>query len=395
MRCGWWGRRRRRDTTPRRHVARKPPGVSHARCDGIRRDLVERSDVASGNASRPRFSPRHRTLRPPVGSGSRGEAPRSRHRRRQRRRHPGDRETAPLYVRLQSRRVRLPDHGLHVHRQPGLAPARRRACGEGDDGPTNPRPVRARAWRRHPHVAAQTRVQPGGLLRPLFAHCRGGCGSDAGATPLDADSGAGTGPRLAPRRGWHARRARAPARRARTTVGLTGILQLAAGILLAAAGVYFVLRPILRPEMERYGNRETENGSEGEDPDDDLSPRAVALRALKEIEFDRATGKLSDADYDALKAQYTAEVVTALRAESRDAGGEMRDAMAAGRTPHPASRLSHPDCPTHGARPEPNAEFCSECGRRLGSAPGYCGRCGAALEHDARYCHACGARVAA
>src|SRR5207245_25436 len=87
----------------------------------------------------------------------------------------------------------------------------------------------------------------------------------------------------------------------------------------------------------------------------------------------------SDADYDALKAQYTAEVVTALRAESRDAGGEMRDAMAAGRTPHPASRLSHPDCPTHGARPAPNAELCSECGRRLGSAPGYCGRCGVAV----------------
>src|SRR5207245_5714453 len=50
---------------------------------------------------------------------SRGEAPRARHRRRQRRCHPGDREAAALHVRLQPRRVHLPDHGLHVHGQPG------------------------------------------------------------------------------------------------------------------------------------------------------------------------------------------------------------------------------------------------------------------------------------
>jgi hypothetical protein len=47
------------------------------------------------------------------------------------------------------------------------------------------------------------------------------------------------------------------------------------------------------------------------DPEDDLSTRAVALRALKEIEFDRATGKLADADYDALKQRYTAEALEA------------------------------------------------------------------------------------
>jgi len=67
------------------------------------------------------------------------------------------------------------------------------------------------------------------------------------------------------------------------------MLELIAGILLAAGAVYFVLRPIFRPETAGNGNRETGNVSEGEDPDDDFSSRAVALRALKEIEFDRAT----------------------------------------------------------------------------------------------------------
>src|SRR5438309_1465970 len=205
----------------------------------------------------------------------------------------------------------------------------------------------------------------------------------------------------------HGRRARAPAARARPSPRLIpSMLEFVAGVLLAVGAVAYVLRPIFRPDLTAgdrpgspkglpHGRGEGGRGDAGEDPDDDLSPRAVALRALKEIEFDRATGKLSDADYDALKAKYAAEALTALRAESRDAGWEMRDAMAAGRTPHPASRISHPDCPAHGPRSEADAEFCSECGRRLGSAPGYCARCGEALEHDARYCHACGARVAA
>jgi len=173
---------------------------------------------------------------------------------------------------------------------------------------------------------------------------------------------------------------------------LTGVLELAAGILLAAGAVYFVLRPILRPEMERYGNREAENGTEGEDPDDDLSPRAVALRALKEIEFDRATGKLSDADYDDLKTKYTTEALAALRADAGERGAGSGPLL---ERPAPRSPLPVSACPTHGPRPEAEAQFCSECGRRLATAPGYCARCGTALEHDAHYCHSCGARVAA
>ncbi len=170
------------------------------------------------------------------------------------------------------------------------------------------------------------------------------------------------------------------------------MLELIAGILLAAGAVYFVLRPILHPEFPELGKGDEGGLEEGEDPEDDLSPRAVALRALKEIEFDRATGKLSDADYDALKNRYTAEALAALRAESRDPGAGSSPIRVA---PAPRSPFPAPSCPTHGPRPESDAQFCSECGRRLASAPGYCARCGTALESDAHYCHSCGARVAA
>lgn len=152
--------------------------------------------------------------------------------------------------------------------------------------------------------------------------------------------------------------------------------------------VYFVLLPILRPPVETAADP---NVDEGDDPDDDLSPQAVALRALKEIEFDRATGKLSDTDYEQLKARYTQEALVAMRDEAGNVKRETGNVTAPA-TPFPVSRFP---CPDHGPRPEKDAQFCSECGRRLGQAPGYCVRCGTELEVDARYCNRCGARVAA
>jgi hypothetical protein len=148
------------------------------------------------------------------------------------------------------------------------------------------------------------------------------------------------------------------------------MLELILGILLAAGASYYVLRPILRPSAPAAPFA---TGDEGDDPDDDLSAQAVALRALKEIEFDRATGKLSDADYDGLKAQYTGMALAAMRGQS----------------------VAPAACPVDGPRPEADAMFCSVCGRRLGTAPGYCARCGSSLETDARYCNRCGSRVAA
>lgn len=168
------------------------------------------------------------------------------------------------------------------------------------------------------------------------------------------------------------------------------MIEFVVGVLFAAATVWFVLFPIFRPGLEPAG---AVDGilldDEGEDPDDDYSSRAVALRALREIEFDLATGKLSDADYAALKGKYTAEALAALRAD------EARAAAPVAAPTRPGSPIARPVCPTHGLRPEPDAIFCSECGRRLGTAQGYCARCGSTLERDARYCNGCGSRVAA
>jgi hypothetical protein len=174
------------------------------------------------------------------------------------------------------------------------------------------------------------------------------------------------------------------------------MLELILGVLLAAGATYYVLLPILRPPAPMPASGAVP-ADEGEDPDDDMRPQTVALRALKEIEFDRATGKLSDADYDALKAKYTEEALAALRREGSLTPGGSPGSPGISK-PRAAARgqsTKPPACPSDGPRPEPDAVFCSACGRRLGTALAYCSRCGTALEKDARYCDRCGSRVAA
>jgi hypothetical protein len=127
----------------------------------------------------------------------------------------------------------------------------------------------------------------------------------------------------------------------------------------------------------------------------------VALLALKEIEFDRETGKLSDADYQYLKTKYTAEALEVLRHEEEAVPGVPGDveALIADRVRTLRSAAASvppgtPVCVTCGARPEPDAAYCSTCGGML-PAPAACARCGGPLCPDSRFCEGCGNRVAA
>jgi hypothetical protein len=99
-----------------------------------------------------------------------------------------------------------------------------------------------------------------------------------------------------------------------------------------------------------------------EEPEE--TPRGAALAALKEIEFDRATDKLADADYAELKARYTAMAVAAMRAEDAQRRTDDVEAMIAARAR--ALRQGTPAaCEACGPRPEADAVFCSSCGRPL------------------------------
>ena len=136
-----------------------------------------------------------------------------------------------------------------------------------------------------------------------------------------------------------------------------------------------------------------------------------AIDALREIEFDRATGKLSDDDYASLKATYTRSALVELRSQRGGVGAEadaaervvvtapVADANAIVDAADPAEaavlryRTIRRSCETCGPRPEPDPAFCSSCGKYL---KGSCANCGAVIDAPAsRFCANCGSSLAA
>ena len=120
----------------------------------------------------------------------------------------------------------------------------------------------------------------------------------------------------------------------------------------------------------------------------------VALTALKEIEFDRETGKLSDADYGFLKQKYTVEALAALREEADSAPADVEAMVAARVETIRSGAAPSAGCPMCGIGLEPGARFCSACGHRVGG-PAACTSCGSELTPGTRFCGNCGGRVAA
>jgi hypothetical protein len=127
-----------------------------------------------------------------------------------------------------------------------------------------------------------------------------------------------------------------------------------AAVLVGLVVVWLVVQPLLRNQRARP------EPMEPLDPEE--TPRGVALAALKEIDFDRETGKLSESDYQFLKARYTASALEALRAEEA-VRPDVVEAMIAAKTRALTSGGAR--CRTCGPRPEPDAVYCSTCGSRL------------------------------
>jgi ribosomal protein L40E len=102
------------------------------------------------------------------------------------------------------------------------------------------------------------------------------------------------------------------------------------GTALAVASLCFVLYPLFRADISvtqrNIGKK---------------ARPTLAVDALRELEFDRETGKISDSDYEPLKARYTEQALAVMRAGSASV------------------------CEKCGPRSEIGAEFCSNCGVAL------------------------------
>jgi len=110
--------------------------------------------------------------------------------------------------------------------------------------------------------------------------------------------------------------------------------------------------------------------------------KALVLRSIKELEFDRAMGKVSDADF--------AELSGRLRTRALALMQELELAKPAERSARRAERRGPEAAP---ARPASPAVERAQPAAAPADADAFCSQCGAAVSSEARFCKRCGARV--
>ena len=149
----------------------------------------------------------------------------------------------------------------------------------------------------------------------------------------------------------------------------------------AGYGMYLMLAPLvaarLRPGREVLSDRMRQ----------DLErEKGLTLRSIKELEFDRAMGKLSDQDFEEMSGRLRARALGIMK--QLDAGSTAYRALiekelAARLGNKPASGT--PDLPAHGSLGE---------GGKVGptGSLGLC-TCGTSNDADARFCKNCGTKL--
>ena len=113
--------------------------------------------------------------------------------------------------------------------------------------------------------------------------------------------------------------------------------------------------------------------------------KTLVLRAIKELEFDRAMGKVSDADFDQMAGRLRVRARALLKQLDVD-GTAYRDLIER----ELAERLEEASPPRESVAPAAGAV----ADRPRSSATRLvCGRCGGSNERDARFCKQCGAEL--
>lgn len=117
----------------------------------------------------------------------------------------------------------------------------------------------------------------------------------------------------------------------------------------------------------------------------DEHERALAVQGLRELEFDREMGKLSDADYESMHKALEERALTAMAAVENF---RLQTANAADRKKLFSAPLTQalrrtdaapPPPPQSSPSPARKIRFCSQCGTRAAADSKFCAQCGLAI----------------
>jgi hypothetical protein len=198
------------------------------------------------------------------------------------------------------------------------------------------------------------------------------------------------------------------------------ILLASTALLLTLLIALYVLYPVIRASA--LGRRYFREAAESDRLADLLAQRDAIYQAIRDLDFDRETGKLTPEDHRAMRTQLVAQGVAVLQELDRlmehvgaeDLEAEIEREVARFRQ-HRAVPAAEPavsvggeaeaeplaaarTCPQCGQRARPDAAFCVHCGTSLEavaaeSCERTCPSCGASFEAGDRYCRVCGAAL--
>lgn len=98
--------------------------------------------------------------------------------------------------------------------------------------------------------------------------------------------------------------------------------------------------------------------------------KGLVLRSIKELEFDRAMGKVSEKDFDEMGGRLRARAMSLIRQLDAEGGyrelieRELQARVRSGGSRAPAARPSASSCAC-GTSNDPDAAFCKRCGSKL------------------------------
>lgn len=145
---------------------------------------------------------------------------------------------------------------------------------------------------------------------------------------------------------------------------------------LLAAAIVYVSRPFW--QKRKTTAQESKSNKNAHNQHD------AVLTALRDLDFDYKTGKVSEEDYQPLRAQLLVEAAKSIEIQEQD--DEQLEALIQARR-----KTTHQRCEHCGAAITEGQKFCSRCGLSVAAQP--CPSCGKKLQKGDVFCSSCGTKI--
>ena len=156
------------------------------------------------------------------------------------------------------------------------------------------------------------------------------------------------------------------------------ITSIIVGVGLFAVSIVYVILPFRQKRLKTTSTLDARASQKGQ--------RDAVLSALRELDFDFRTGKISEEDYTPLRTQLMAEAAQYIDTEAKES--EQLEALI--RTRRAAQKqglkCEHCDAPIRTGQ-----RFCSKCGSAINEEQ--CPSCGKKIQTGDLFCSACGNKI--